>query len=1506
MDSNSRSAYRRGLLNRGFRAAILAALLSPACLAQNVIATIAGSVKTLPDGVLSTSTVAIVPVSAAIAPNSDIYFTEQGSHSVLRLTKGGELRVIAGTGISGYSGDGGPAIAAALAAPAGVAVDAAGNLYIADSENHRIRRVNAQGIIQTVAGTGTLGREGDGGPATSAQLRFPSGIGFDAAGNMFIGDRGNFLIRKIDKAGIMSTYAGTGSRTPSGDGGPALSAGFGFPEFVAVDPAGNLYVSDSAAYRVRKITPNGIITTVAGTGVFGYSGDGGPGTSAAITIPQGIACDSAGNVFFADWLSQRVRRITPGGRIDTVAGTGQSNFSGDGGLATAAGLAAPVGVAIDPTGGFVIADSENARLRRVNAQNLISTIAGSGQAAVPKDGGLAVDAGLSLPFGVAVSSTGIIYVADRGNNRVRRIDTTGKITTAAGTGDIGYSGDGGPGPAARLAYPAGLAVDFGGSLYIADRSNHRIRKVNPQGVISTFAGNGVPGAAGDGGPAATASLLYPTDVAVDASGRVLIADSGNNSIRRVDTNGIISTIAGTGQAGYSGDGGQAVQARFSSPAGVAVDLYGNIIVSDSNNRRVRKIISSGTVTTIAGTGSDGQSVDGTLAVAASLTAPIGVAIDNNGNVFIADRQDVRIRKVNSAGIISTVAGNSYSGFSGDGGISTQARLAFPEGVAVDAAGNVYLTDRNNNRLRAVLANPPTFVASPGAISFSATASGAPTPAAQVTVLPLTGSQTLNAVGLPIRAVARDSWLKIFTDSQGNLPVSLRLSVDPSSLPAGRHQTSLMLTSPATPATREVSVTVDVAPAEAPRMSLNTHLIAISVTEGSEGQSAEIVVNNTGSGSLEFSAAPEDGSSAAWLSIVSGAGTATPTVPGKVNFFVDPKALAPGAYSSEIHVRNASGQDEAVSINLTITAVQNLIVLSQSGFNFTAVAGGGAPLPQVLSLLNTGRGELQWTAEATTLTGGGWLYISRVNGILPKGSADSQALDVVVNNAQLAQGEYYGQILFRSPNAQNSPQTVSVVLSVLAAGTKLPPEIRPSGLIFSGTTSSPPGSQSVYISNLGSAPFSYASGAYTTSGIPWLQHLPLNDSVAPNRPARIVVQPDYRLLDPGIHRGTITFQSADDGSTRTLNVIAVVADGATAPKAGLQAGSCAPSQMKLLLTGSQQNISAAVGQAVPLEVQIIDSCGDPVLPSAPGISVQLSLSNKDQGGPLTHSGGGKWTRTYQPRTVNAAPITATITAFAIGAGGKVIADQADISISVASRAPTPIVGSGGVLNSASFEVDKPVAPGSLVTFKGEQLAAPGPGQIGGGAPLPTRLNGTEVRLAGRPLPLLYAASGQINAQLPFDLPPDTQHHLVVYRDAVLSVPEAISVAAAKPAIFATNQQGFGQGAIVNGITNVLADAFNPVGAGDVITIYCTGLGVVTPAVPEGTVPPALPLSTTVNPVTVSVGGLAAQVLFAGLAPGITGLYQVNAIVPGGVAPGQDVEVIVNAAGQGSSPVTIAVR
>ena len=330
------------------------------------------------------------------------------------------------------------------------------------------------------------------------------------------------------------------------------------------------------------------ITTVAGNGTSGFSGDGGPATSAELDYPTGVAVDSAGNLFIADTFNARIRKVTPAGAISTVAGNGTLGFSGDGGPATSAELRLPDGVAVDSAGNLFIADETNNRIRKVTAAGTISTVAGNGTAGFSGDGGPATSAELFQPAGIAVDSAGNLFIAD-GSNRIRKVTAAGTISTVAGNGTAGFSGDGGPATAAELNQPSDVAVDSAGNLFIADLMNSRIRKVTPAGTISTVAGNGTLGFSGDNGPATSAELFEPWDVAVDGAGNLFIVDSGNDRIRMVTPAGTISTVAGNGTPGFSGDGGLATSAALIAPEGVAVDGKGNVFIADTNNNRIREL-----------------------------------------------------------------------------------------------------------------------------------------------------------------------------------------------------------------------------------------------------------------------------------------------------------------------------------------------------------------------------------------------------------------------------------------------------------------------------------------------------------------------------------------------------------------------------------------------------------------------------------------------------------------------------------------------------------------------------------------------------------------------------------------------------------------------------------------------------------------------------------------------------------------------------------------------------
>jgi uncharacterized protein (TIGR03437 family) len=643
------------------------------------------------------------PARVALDAKGNVYFSS--SNCVFKIDSTGTVTLIAGTSRAGFSGDGGPAVNAQLNAPQGLAFDPNGNLYIADSRNNRIRQVIG-GIITTFAGNGTISpgggpsAYGDGGPATSAQLHLPMGVAVDNNFNVYIADTGDNTIREVTTDGNIATIAGDSFPSYQGDGGLAINAELHSPEDVAVDSSGNVYIADTANAYIREVTiSTGDINYIAGDGSIGFSGDGGYATSAGLIAPFALTVDSSGNVYFAENGDNRIREINAKTLdISTVAGNGTPGYSGDGSTASSGQLNSPTGVAVDSAGNLYIADSLNCRIRKVASGGNISTYAGNGTLSYSGDGGAASQAQLNTPQGVAADAAGNFYIADTLNNVVRKVSPNGTISNYAGKGSAGNSGDGSAATSAQLNGPQGLAVDASGNLFIADTLNAKVRKVSTSGVITTVAGNGTAGYGGDGSAAASAQLNLPIGVAVDSSGNLYIADFGNSRVRKVSASGAITTVAGSGSFGYSGDGGPAAKAQLNGPQGVAVDTAGNLYIADTENNLIREVTPGGLIATVAGSGVAGYSGDGGPATSAQVGNPVGLAVDAAGNIFTADAS-TRVRQIYPNGLIATIAGNGSRGYSGDGGLATQAQLNTPSAIALGSNGNVYVADAANSAVR---------------------------------------------------------------------------------------------------------------------------------------------------------------------------------------------------------------------------------------------------------------------------------------------------------------------------------------------------------------------------------------------------------------------------------------------------------------------------------------------------------------------------------------------------------------------------------------------------------------------------------------------------------------------------------------------------------------------------------------------------------------------------------------------------------------------------------------
>ncbi len=635
-----------------------------------------------PNGTAATATLTHQPFGAALDANNNLYYSDSQNCAVREIV-GGVVKTVAGNGNCGFSGDGGQATSASLGFVQGIALDSLGNLFIADAGNAVIRRVVlATGIISTYAGTpDTQGFPTSGVAATSTPLSYPAGVAADANGNLFIADEGDNVVCRVDVTSkIITIVAGTGAPGFSGDGGPATSATLNEPDGLAVDSAGNIYISDTLNAVVREVfspsnqsNPNQI-NTIVGDTTFGFSGDGGPALSAELTNPAGLFVDSTtGNLWIADFWANRIRLYSPGNnkQITTVVGSG---LVGDGMPATGASVSFyfPRTPQLDSQGNLYIVDAENNRIREVDTSGNVSTVVGTGipcaQPTLPcGDGGLATMAAIFMPRTVTIEANGDLLVSDDGDNRIREV-SGGIINTIVGSGGQCGSGqgqvplpcgDGGPALSASVNDARGAVRDAAGNLYFVDAQDNRVREVAmATGTIATIAGGGANDTAptgcgngnytGDGGPAVNSTLDCPLGLDIDSLGNLYVADTYNNVIRKIDTGSprIITTIAGNGTPGHTGDGGLATSATLNSPDRVSVNGAGNFFISDSGNNVIRRVDgTSKIITAFAGNGTFAFAGDGGPALSASFATPVGVVVTPEGNMYVGDVLNNRIRKV---------------------------------------------------------------------------------------------------------------------------------------------------------------------------------------------------------------------------------------------------------------------------------------------------------------------------------------------------------------------------------------------------------------------------------------------------------------------------------------------------------------------------------------------------------------------------------------------------------------------------------------------------------------------------------------------------------------------------------------------------------------------------------------------------------------------------------------------------------------------------------------------
>jgi sugar lactone lactonase YvrE len=596
------------------------------------------------------------PSGVAVDIANNVYVADTFNHTIRKMTPTGVVTTLAGLAGSLGSTDGTGNVAR-FDQPSGVAVDNAGNVYVADTFNHTIRRVTPTGAVTTLAGLVDHSGSANG-TGIVARFNGPSGVAVDNAGNVYVADRFNHTIRKMTPSGMVTTLAGLA-------GNPIV---FRLPCGVAVDSTGFVYVADTGNYTIRRVTPTGVVTTLAGLkgnlGSTDATGSAARFGSLQGGGPAGIAVDSAGNVYVADQGNSTGRKVTPAGVVTTLAGPPGSLGSADG-TGSASRFRYPWGVAVDNAGNVYVADTSNHTIRNVTPTGVVTTLAGLAGTAGSGDG-TGSEARFFVPSGVTLDSAGNVYVADTFNHTIRKVTPTGMVTTLAGNASItnrlgqktgGYAD--GTGNTALFRSPSGLAVDSTGCIFVADTHNHTIRKVTQAGVVTTLAGNaaitnqfGDPSGGYADGIGSTARFDQPSGVSVDSAGKLYVADTGNATIRKVTligTNWVVTTLAGLADVVGSADG-MGSAARFYGPTALAVDKAGYIYVADASNHSIRKVTPAGVVTTLAGlptvTSSGypvGDSADGTGS-AARFNRPLGVTVDNMGYVYVTDTLNNVIRK----------------------------------------------------------------------------------------------------------------------------------------------------------------------------------------------------------------------------------------------------------------------------------------------------------------------------------------------------------------------------------------------------------------------------------------------------------------------------------------------------------------------------------------------------------------------------------------------------------------------------------------------------------------------------------------------------------------------------------------------------------------------------------------------------------------------------------------------------------------------------------------------
>ncbi|MBL8210055.1 MAG: hypothetical protein JNK87_05055 [Bryobacterales bacterium] len=1331
----------------------------------------------------------------------------------------GTVTTVAG----GYpSGDGGPAMRASLNQPGSIALDSKGNLYFL--EPNRIRRISPDGMVTTVAGSGfPTGQLGDGGPARLAYVGtiFNSGLVIDAADGVLFADTANNRIRRIAPDGSITTIAGTGGRGFGGDGRPAIEALLNRPIALSAGLDGALYFFDSNNFRIRGIDTSGQITTIAGSGRNANDGDGGNALEAGVHNVIGITADAAGTVYFTvDRLPgfSGVRKVS-GAVVSRVGGSVDHTTTGDGGPVESATFFDPAGLRALPDGSILIADGST--VRRIGADGVIELVAGSARGISTIDVTLLDTV---TPVGTVPMSAGVrdvltapdgsIFFSNEWAGAIFQVNPQREIRRVAGV-PLTEGSDGAP-QFAKMSPAVDLAFDPQGDLVAVEQSARIARSIPISGASRTT------GVGSD-----------PYGIAFRPNGEIFISHAADNVTRRL-FGGPVSVFAGTSVAGYSGDGGQASIAQMDNPQALAFDAAGSLYIADQNNHRIRRVSVDGVITTFAGTGRAAFDGDRGPAADASLNAPQGVTVDARGNVYIADTVNRRIRKVDATGIIDTLA--DPTAFPGN---------AQPRRVALAPDGSLIVTDSLHRIHRVTATGGTRLIAGTGVPGFSGDGG------------PATAATFFNPIGVTV-----DRNGSIYVADTGNRRIrriagNSVFAAQPSSLvfafPLGAMPASQFLT-----------------------------LASLDPGDGDE---------------LTFSVS----TTAAWLTATPPRGDLTSSASVTITTTANPAGLTKGRYGARVVITSSRGDRFEVPVTMTVSGTPQQLRAGQTGLTFVAVAGSPAPPAQSIPVLNVGSGTMPWSVAVSTLSGGNWLSVTPQSGVTT-GMAAAPAIQVTANPGGLAPGAYFGLVTVNAPSADNSPQSSVILLSILPADVRPGPSIVPNGLVFTTGVGGRPAAQEIQVINPGGGNSTVAVTTAFPSAQRWFTVTPANANLPSGGAARATVTPTTTGLAAGVYRGTINFRFTPDNLTRNAEILMIVtatsALGTASKVERDQSAACTPRSLQGVFRSPGGGFSVTAGWPTAIEMQILDDCGRNV---DSGRAI-VAISTNEPPVALTATGNGRWSGTWTARTARASGVGL---AAQFDSENPRLSGRTQVTGGVRDNPEQPVIEKDGVVNLASLKRLDPIAIGSLIGVQGSRLAAQF-GQVEEGA-LPLEIGDTRAIVAGRALALRSVAPGQVDAQVPIDLADNTIHQLIIQRGRSYSPPEAVLITSVAPAIFPADPAST-QGRIwvqeADG-SRRLADGARPARAGETIVLHAVGLGWTTRLLAAGSPAPESPLAHVSGEVTLTIGGRAATVSEAVLAPGLVGIYRVTAIVPEGLEASTSVPVILAVNGQEGPQVSIAV-